>query len=367
MLSFMEVFREIRDPRDPNAQHDLGTILFLALAATLCGAKSCVQIADFAEERIETLQDIIDLPHGVPSHDTFSRVFRLLDPEELERAFAACMARVRQELGLAAPMGVVAVDGKSLRRAYEKGCACLPPLMINILDTQTCLTLAQKRAPDGNEVAATLELLRGLVLKGCTVTADALHCHPKMAEAILETKAHYALELKANNGPLHAAAEQAFAQAGPALPSYTSEEKGHGRRERRQASVIPATFLARPTALPGLKAVGRVICQRTGSNGKTSEEVHYIALSRRLTPTKMLEIKRAHWSIENQLHWVLDVIFDEDDARTRKNYAPENLAVIRRLAQNILRSHPLDRSMSRKMFKAMISEDFFFELFTYMR
>ncbi|KAA0675618.1 ISAs1 family transposase [Roseomonas genomospecies 6] len=367
MLSLMEIFREVRDPRDPNAQHDLGALLFLALAATLCGAKSCVQIAEFAEARADTLREIIDLPHGVPSHDTFSRVFRLLDPKELERAFAACMARVRQELGHATPAGVVAVDGKSLRRGYDTGRAHLPPLMVSVWDTQTRLTLAQARAPGGNEVAATLELLRGLVLKGCTVTADALHCHPRMAEAVLGAKAHYALELKGNHGPLHAAAEQAFAQAGTVVASYTCEERGHGRSEWRQASVIPATSLARPAALPGLKAVGRVVCRRTGASGTTGEEVHYVALSRRLTPAKMLEIKRAHWSIENHLHWTLDVLFHEDDARTRKDHAPENLAVIRRLAQNILRAHPLDRSMSLKMFRAMISQEFFFELFAYMR
>jgi len=367
MQSLIEIFREVRDPRDPNAQHDLGAILFLALAATLCGAKSCVQIAEFAEAREDALREIVDLPHGVPSHDTFSRVFRLLDPGELERAFAACMARVRQELGPAAPAGVVAVDGKSLRRAYDKGRACLPPLMVSVWDSQARMTLAQARAPGGNEVAATLAVLRGLVLKGCTVTADALHCHPAMAEAVLGAKAHYALALKANNGPLHAAAEQAFAQVGAAVPSYSCEERGHGRSEWRQASVIPATSLVRPAALPGLKAVGRIVCRRTGAGGRTSEEAHYVALSRRLTPAKVLEVKRAHWSIENHLHWTLDVLFDEDDARTRKNYAPENLAVIRRLAQNILRAHPLDRSMSLKMFRAMISEEFFFELFAYMR
>lgn len=367
MLTLIEIFREVHDPRDGNAQHDLGALLFLALAATLCGAKSCVQIAEFAQAWEEDLREIIDLPHGVPSHDTFSRVFRLLDPDALERAFAACMAVVRRDLGQAAPAGVVAVDGKSLRRAYATGRACLPALMVSVWDTQTRLTLAQARAPGGNEVAATLALLRGLVLKGCTVTADALHCHPKMAKAVLGAKAHYALALKANNGPLHRDAVQAFAQAGATLPSYGCEERGHGRSERRQASVLPAKHLARPAALPGLKAIGRIVCQRTTAAGATSEETHYIALSRLLSPAKVLAIKRAHWSIENQLHWTLDVLFDEDDARSRKNYAPENLAVIRRLAQNILRAHPIDRSMSLKMFRASISKVFFFELFAYMR
>lgn len=366
MLSLIEIFQEVEDPRDPNAQHDLGAILFLALAATLCGAKSCVQIAEFARAREDELREMVDLPHGVPSHDTFSRVFRLLDPGELEHAFDACMAVVRRELGLAAPGGVVAVDGKSLRRAYATGRAHLPALMVSVWDCQTRLTLAQGRAQGGNEVAATLALLRGLVLKGCTVTADALHCHPKMAEAVLGAKAHYALEVKANNGPLHADIQQAFAGAGEALPSSSRDERGHGRREWRRASVLPARHLARPAALPGLKAIGRLEYRRTVAC-TTSEEVHYVALSRALTPAKLLAVKRAHWSIENHLHWTLDVLFDEDDARTRKDYGPENLAVLRRLAQNILRAHPIDRSMSLKMCRAMWSKDFFFELFAHMR
>lgn len=131
--------------------------------------------------------------------------------------------------------------------------------------------------------------------------------------------------------------------------------------------MLPARCLARPTALPGLRAVARIVCQRTTARGTTSEETHYLALSRLLSPAAALAVKRAHWSVENQLHWILDVLFDEDDARSRKNYAPENLAVIRRLAHNILRAHPIDRSMSLKMFRASISKEFFFELFAYMR
>lgn len=367
MPSLIAIFQELKDPRDPHAQHPLSSVLFLALAGMLCGAKSCVQIAEFAQAREAELGDIVDLRRGIPSHDTFSRVFRLLDPGELERTFAACMTAVRRELGIGTPNGVVAVDGKSLRRGYAKGCAHLPPLMVNVWDCQTRLTVAQARAPGGNEVAATLSVLRGLVLKGCTVTADALHCHPKMAEAVLGAKAHYALELKGNNGPLFADAERAYAQAGDALPSIGQEEHGHGRHEQRQAWVLPARRLTRPSALPGLKAIGRIEARRTDKTGKTTQEVHYVALSRSLTPAKLLAVKRSHWSIENQLHWILDVLFDEDDARTRKDYGPENLAVMRRLAQNILRAHPINRSMTLKMCRAMWSKEFFFELFTHMR
>lgn len=364
MQSYISILREVRDPRDINARHPVGTILFLTLAATLCGAKSCVEVADFVEGREEELSAIVELPYGAPSHDTFSRLFRLLDPAELAKAFTAFMTALRTELGLGAMQGVVAVDGKALKRGYEKGRAHMPPLMVSVWDSQTRVAIAQARAPGGNEIAATLELLRHLVLKGCTVTGDALHCHPAMAQAVLDAKANYALGLKANNGPLYAAAERLFAAAD--APSLTTEEKAHGRIERRRVSVLPAPAAAR-ALLPGLKSVGRIEAERTGADGKTSTATRYIALSRKITPAKLAEVVRAHWSVENQLHWVLDVVFDEDDARTRKDYAPENLAVIRRLAQNILRMHPSDHSISSKMRRAMWSKDFFFELFAHMR
>lgn len=366
MQSLITIFREVQDPRDFNSRHEVSTILFLALAATLCGAKNCVEMAEFVEGREEELSAIVDLPHGPPSHDTFSRLFRLLDPAELAQAFTAFMTALRQELGLGPAQGVVAIDGKSLRRGYEKGRAYLPPLMVSVWDSETRLAIAQARAPGGNEVKATLDLLRSLVLKGTTVTADALHCHPQMAQAVLDAKAHYALGLKANNGPLYAEAERAFALAGADVLSWGNEEKGHGRIERRRASVLRAPATAR-ALLPGLKAIGRIEAERITANGKSETAMRYVALSRMLTPVKLLAVTRAHWSIENHLHWTLDVVFDEDDARTRKDYGPENLAVIRRWAQNILRMHPSPASISSKMRRANWSKEYFFELFAHMR
>src|SRR5215208_5847964 len=184
MASLISILREVHDPRDVNARHDLASILFLALAATLCGAKSCVEMAEFSDGNVDELSAMVPLPHGAPSHDTFSRVFRLLDPAELARAFAAFMAALREELGLGPARGVVAVDAKSLRRGYEKGRAHMPPLMVSVWDTQTRLSIAQGRAPGNGEVKATLALLKGLVLKGCTVTADALHGHAEMARTV---------------------------------------------------------------------------------------------------------------------------------------------------------------------------------------
>src|SRR5664279_88863 len=187
-------------------------MLFVALAATLCGARTCVDIADFAAANEGELSQIVDLPHGAPSHDSFSRLFRLLDPEEMTAAFARFQMALRAELGLPPAKGVVAVDGKSLRRGYERGRAFMPPLMVSVWDAETRVSIAACRAPGGNEVAGTLALLKALTLKGCVVTADALHCHPAMAAAVLATGADYALGLKGNHGPLYQAAIDAFAK-----------------------------------------------------------------------------------------------------------------------------------------------------------
>lgn len=367
MEVILTILREVRDPRDINARHDLSAILFVSLAATLCGAKSCVDIADFAEANFEVLHEIAPMPHGAPSHDCFSRVFRLLDPEDLATAMARICQAMRQALALGAPKGVVAVDGKSLRRAYERGRAFAPPLMVSVWDAETRLSIASRAAEGGDEVAATLEALKSLTLKGCTVTADALHCHPRMAQAVREGKAHYALGLKGNHGPLHAAAVAGFAKAdaGGGLAFHETCDQGHGRQERRRASVIAPP--AETPAFPGLAALGRIQAERTDGRGKTSVETRYVALSKKLTPAKLNEVVRAHWSVENHLHWRLDVVFHEDDARSRKDNAAQNLAVIRRIALDILNAHPDKRSISRKMKLAAWKQSFFFELFTYMR
>jgi predicted transposase YbfD/YdcC len=365
-MSMLSILREVRDPRDYNARHVLAEVLFLALAATLCGAKGCVEMAEFADGREDELREIVALRHGAPSHDTFSRVFRLLDPAELARAFAAFMAALREELGLPPPTGVVAIDAKSLRRGYDKGQAHMPPLMVSVWDTETRLAIASAVAPGGSEVKATLALLKSLVLKGCTVTADALHCHPAMAAAVVAAKAGYALGLKGNHGPLFAAAERSFAAAGD-LASFETRERAHGRNEWRRAAVLPIARIDNPPDFPGLKAIGRIEAERTGRDGKPETNVRYIALSKALAPRRLAQVVRAHWTIENQLHWTLDVVFDEDAARTRKDNGPQNLAVIRRLAHNILRAHPLKIPLASKMRRANWNKEFFLELFAHMQ
>lgn len=366
MQTILSILREIRDPRDFNARHELSAILFIALAASLCGAKTCVDYADFAAANEADLAEIVDLPHGAPSHDSFSRLFRLLDPVEVAAALSRFAQAMRAGLGLGAPKGVIAVDGKSLKRGYERGRTFMPPLMVSVWDAETRVSLAACRAPGGNEVAGTLAVLKTLTLKGCIVTADALHCHPAMAEAVRATGADYALGLKGNHGPLYAAAVAAFAKADAEghLPFHECSERGHDRQEWRCASVLKRPGDA--PEFPGLAAIGRIEGERCqGSKIETS--TRYVALSTMLAPVRLLETVRAHWSVENNLHWQLDVSFHEDNARTRKDNAPQNLAVIRRMALDILKTHPDKRSVSRKMKLALWKKEFFYDLFTHMR
>jgi predicted transposase YbfD/YdcC len=366
MEPLLSILREVRDPRDFNARHDLSAMLFIALAASLCGAKTCVDYADFAEANEADLAEIIDLPHGAPSHDSFSRLFRLLDPGEMVGVLSRFAAALRAGLGLGAPSGVIAVDGKSLKRGYERGRAFMPPLMVSVWDAETRVSIAACRAPGGNEVAGTLAVLKTLTLKGAIVTADALHCHPAMAKAVQAAGADYALGLKGNHGPLHRAAVAAFAEADDKafLPFFETTERGHDREEWRCASVLPRPKDA--PNFPGLAAIGRIEAERR-CNGKVQTATRYIALSQKLSPERLLAVVRAHWSIENDLHWQLDVSFHEDSSRTRKDNAPQNIAVIRRMALDILKVHPENRSIARKMKLAAWKKEFFYDLFAHMR
>ena len=347
METLISIFREIHDPRDFNAQHDLAAMLFISLAATLCGAKSCVDIADFTAAHEATLAEIVDLLHG-PPHDSSAACSACSIPRRWLRSSRASSRHCARGLIFDPATGVVTIDGKRFRRGYERGRACMPPLMISVWDAETQLSLASRHAPGGNEVAATLAALKCLVLKGCIVTADALHCHPPMAAEVRATGAHYALKLKANHAPLFLCAQAAFAagDANGKLTFFEQTDSGHDRKERRHASVI-----ARPAnapSFPGLSAIGRYETERE-ADGKVVKAVHYVALSKRLSPQRMLEVTRRYWSVENQCHWRLDTAFYEDDARTRKNYGPQNLAVLRRIALDILSAHPDKRSVGRKM------------------
>lgn len=358
MDQFSVHFSSVPDPRASNARHDLVEVMFVALAAVLCGAEDCTEMALFARSKLELLRQVVKLKHGPPSHDTFSRVFRMLDPEPFEAAFARFTARFAGTL-----KGVVAIDGKALRGAYERGRKAMPLHLVNIWAAQARLVIGQRLAPSRNEVLGAQQALNLLRLEGCIVTADALHCRADTAQAILRTGADYALALKANQPKLLAQAQTLIEAADTSIEARQAPHIAHDRLEARSAVVIPAPALD----FPGVKAVARVITQRQTTAEPEPPIVRWFLLSSVLDPQRMLEVAASHWTIENQLHWVLDVDFNEDAARNRKDHGPQNIALLRKLALNILRQHPDKGSIKAKLKRAAWNDNFLISLIAHMR
>lgn len=363
---FTECFSDLEDPRGPNALHDLTEVLFIALLSTLCGATNCCDMALFARIKKDLLLSVLDLKYGLPSHDTFSRIFRMLDPKGFEKAFQRFMKAFSTALKLARPKGVIAVDGKALRCAYEKGKSHMPALMVTAWGAQTRMALANVLAGEGGEAAAALSLIELLQLKDCIVTADALHCRRDTAEAIIARKGEYVLAVKDNQPKLLAAAKATIgaARRKKGKRSARRKELSHGRKESRVAFVASAERAVEELDFPGLKAFAMIRSKR--GPDKTVER--YYLLSRHYRPSQLLTIVREHWGIENRLHWTLDVVLDEDLARNRKDNAPANLAILRRLALNIARAHPDKKiSMRAKLKRSGWDESFMFDMLANMR
>jgi predicted transposase YbfD/YdcC len=363
---FAECFSDLEDPRGSNALHDLTELLFIALLATLCGATSCCDMALFAHIKEELLRSVLELKHDLPSHDTFSRVFRMIDPKAFEKVFQHFMKAFFAHLKLQRAKGVVAIDGKALRCAYERGKSHMPALMVTAWGAQTRMALANVLAEDGGEAAAALVLIEFLQLKDCIVTADALHCRRDTAEAIIARKGDYVLAVKDNQPKLLQAAKAAIgaARSKTGKRSAKRKELSHGRKESRKAFVTSAKTVAPTLDFPGLQAFAMIRSKR----GKDKTVERYYLLSRYYRPSQLLAIVREHWGIENRLHWTLDVVFDEDLARNRKDNAPANLAILRRLALNIARAHPDKKtSMRGKLKRAGWDETFMFDMLVNMR
>lgn len=251
MESFAECFSGLNDPRGPNALHDLTELLFIALLATLCGATSCCDIALFARTKESLLRSVLDLEYGVPSHDTFSRVFRMLDPAGFEKSFRRFMKAFAAAMNIKPPRGVVALDGKALRRGYEKGKSHMPPVMVTAWSSQTRMALANVLAPGNNEAAGALQLIEILQLKGCVVTADALHCHRAMAKAIVARGGDYVLAVKGNQPGLLGDAKAAITAGGrKGAKAAASKDARHGRKETRTAIVVKVDGMAQRQASP---------------------------------------------------------------------------------------------------------------------
>jgi predicted transposase YbfD/YdcC len=367
MGKFARIFRRLPDPRADNARHDLLDVLMIALAATLCGAVSCADMADFGQSKERLLRLVLRLEHGIPSHDTFSRVFRLLEPEAFERAFRRFMAAFAKAHKLELS-GVVAVDGKALRGAYERGGKTSPLHLVNVFAVDARMALAQRKAPGRDETKGALEVLKLLDLEGSIVTADALHCRRGFAAAVLEQGGDYALTIKANCRPLFKAVTQQFTRSGKRSSIKQIEPSAHDRSEVRHATVIRNASLAELHRFPGIVALGRITSRRRLRRQRADAPlVRYYLLSKYMSSKRLLQVTRSHWGIENQLHWVLDVHFSEDRNRARKDNAPENLALVRKLALNILQAIPDKASIRRRIKRAGWDDTFLLKAINHMR
>jgi predicted transposase YbfD/YdcC len=321
----------------------------------------------FGKSKEKLLRQFLRLEYGIPSHDTFSRVFRALNPEAFEQVFRSFMAAFAKANGIKLT-GVVAIDGKAVRGAYERGKSSTPLHMVNVFATEARIALAARKAPGRNEAKGALEVLCALSLEGCIVTCDALHCNRPFATMVLKRGAHYVLALKQNQSKLFNAVAQRFARAGKRSVAVRSELSTHDRRESRRATVIRDTGVAAANRFPGVVALARITSRRR-SHGRRADKpvVRYYLLSKYMAAKTLLHTVRSHWGIENQLHWVLDVVFEEDGGRARKDNAPENLAIIRRFAFNIIRAHPARISMRQKVKRAGWDDAFLLDLVGYMR
>ncbi len=350
MDQFAACWEGVEDPRTGNAAlHDFHELLMIALCAVLCGGQSCVDMALFAAAKEPFLRGFLRLQGGLPSHDTFSRLFRQLDPEAFRAAFQRFMASFAEQY-----QGVVAIDGKVVRRSFDRASGKSALHMVSAWGCEQRLVLAQIATDaKSNEITAVPKLLAMLSLKGTIVTADALNCQRDIAKQIVDQGGNYALALKGNQGTLHDDVRLFLDDpARPDAPTARSIDADHGRIETRDATVCTDIgWLQEAHRWPGLAAIGRVVRTRE-SAGKTSTETAYYLLSTALSPERFNDVVRAHWGIENQLHWRLDVVMNEDQDRSRLDHAPQNLAVLRHMALNVMQKDPTKGSLRGKFKRA---------------
>lgn len=349
-LSLVEHFKDLPDPRlDRTKDHALIDVLVIGVCTLLCGGEGFNDMEDFGKAKEEWFRTFLTLTNGVPSHDTFNRVFAALDPKK----FLECFLRWTQSLRQTIHQEIVALDGKALRRAMNKKDRL--KYVVSAWAESNSLVLGQLKVTDkSNEITAVPELLRVLELSGCIVTLDAMGCQKKIAKEIIEADADYVLALKGNQETVHEevksfldatiAEAQAPRAPGAQLPKaaaklahFQTVEKDHGRIEIRdyyQSDQID--WFADLGKWEGLQSVGVVQSSRELDGVKTVERRYYLA-SLPLNGELFARAVRSHWGVENKVHWVMDVCFREDQSRARAGYAAENLATLRRLALNMLR------------------------------
>ena len=348
----VEHFAGLDDPRcNGKIEHLLIDILVIAVCAVIAGAESWVDMELYGEDKAEWLATFLALPNGIPAHDTFRRVFMLIDPSDFESRFTAWT----QGFAKSTSREVIAIDGKTVRGSFDRGRDQGPLHIVSAWASERGLVLGQRQADaKSNEITAIPELLDTLELKKTIVTLDAMGCQRAIARKILERGADYLVTLKANHGKIFAAVQQHCAEAcftvsAANRPACDSFDDTHGRVVRRRVFVCPEATLLEPLRdWPGLKTVVAVESIRSINGAqKTDTEIRYFLSSCSDSPVVLARAIRQHWAIENSLHWVLDVTFREDDCRVRDRTAVRNLALLRKIAINLVRRHHNSKSSLR--------------------
>jgi predicted transposase YbfD/YdcC len=333
----------IVDPRvERTLDHSLLDILMISVCAILCGAEGFADFERFGNAKIEWLSTFLKLPNGIPSHDTFGRVFAAINP----RQFSQCFSNWTKELRKSLKGEIVAIDGKTLRRSHSRSKGKAAIHMVSAWAHENQLVLGQRKVDaKSNEITAIPELLRTLDLEGCIVTIDAMGCQKEITKEIRDAKADYVISLKGNQSNLHMEVEALFdiAQSDDNFATMPhdfleTKEKNHGRHETHRYWITNDTaWLGKHSEWSDLNAIGMVESVRKMEDKITTERRFYIC-SIEADARKFARAVRSHWSIENSLHWSLDVNFGEDQCRVREGNAAENFAILRHLAINILKA-----------------------------
>jgi len=359
-------FSPLEDQRCPiNRRHVLIEMIVIAIAAVMCGADGWVAVAQFGRSKETWLREFLALPNGIPSHDTFGRVFSLLQPEAFEDCFRSWVASIREMI----PGEIIAVDGKTLRRSHDRTAGLAALHLVSAWAAANRVVLGQVATEaKSNEITAIPQLLALLRIKGCIVTIDAMGCQTKIAEQIIEQEGDYVLALKGNQGTLASEVEEAFIDAdakdyeGMESEFLETAEHGHGRIEnRRYRTLGDLCGVPRSALWRAMNMIGMVESQRT-VDGKTSCETRFFIGSIGTDATCFARAVRDHWGVENELHWTLDVAFREDDSRVREPAARENLAVLRHIALTRLKKDNTNLGIKNKRLKAGWDEHYLAKL-----
>ena len=359
-------FASLQDPRTGRAKrHEFMDVIVIAICAVICGSDSWVDVELFGKSKKAWLSRMLNLPNGIPSHDTFGRIFAMLDPVQFESCFMEWVEAVNEVVA----GQVVAIDGKTIRRSHDRQAGKSAVHMVSAWASANHLVLGQLRVNEqSNEITAIPELLGALDVSGCTVTIDAIGCQKEIAATVTDRGADYVLALKQNQPQLYDDVTEMFDQAKRTgfsdLPHHFSETvgKGHGRIEKRRCWAVSDPdhlgYVNDRNEWVSLRTLVMVESERTDI-GKTSTQTRYYISSLPNDARTLLSSVRTHWGIENSVHWVLDVAFSEDDSRVRQGNAAENLSVLRRMALNMLKTETTSQGgVAAKRKRAGWDEDY---------